>query len=121
MLALLMLSSPFHAERHLVVTTYEGIPVQTALNLTDHSIVTDDSLSLAGTDGNVIMCEALRNIRSIAVRDIEPTSVESVPFSSAPTDSASVSTAGTVIRMEDGSFYIYRDNHKFTINGVPIK
>lgn len=116
---LLLLSVPFHAERHLVITTFDGGPVSSPLGQTGCILVSGDSLSLTHTDGQVILNESLSKIRSIAVADQEPTSVSFEQSLYGPEDSVLIQQGSAVKRIEDGQLYIYRDNQKYNVNGTP--
>lgn len=116
LLLLLLISVPFHAERHVVIATYDGKCVSSAINVTDYILVRNDSILLACTDGNVILKSALCDLRSISVQDMEPTSVQTVSLA----DTTGIQSGKAVKLLEDGLLYIVRDNVKYSTNGVQV-
>lgn len=116
LLLLLLISVPFHAERHVVVATYDSKCVSSALVVTDYLLIRNDSILLTCTDGNVILKSALCDLRSISVQDMEPTSVQTVSL----TDTAGIQSGKAVKLLEDGLLYIVRDNVKYSTNGVLV-
>lgn len=113
-----ILSQTFHAERHITVTTYDGNIVEYALDVTDCLLVSKDSLSLAGTDGTLLLHESLSKIRSLAVHDVPATSIDSERLCY---DTDSILSDHAEKSLEGDRLYIYKGNQKFTITGVQIQ
>lgn len=118
---LFMLSVPFYADKHVVVSAYDGSQVTSAVSTTDYILIANDSLSLLQTDGTIALHESLCKIRSLSVKDLEPTSVRPDEHSFGPADSTFVNSKDAVIRLEDGQLFIYRNNQKYTITGVQVQ
>lgn len=118
---LIILSVSFHAEKHVVISTYDGGQVSSPVSSTDYILIENDSLSLAGMDGTITVHESLSKIRSLSVKDLEPTSVRPDEHSFGPADSTFVNSKDAVIRLEDGQLFIYRNNQKYTITGVQVQ
>lgn len=118
---LFMLSVPFYADKHVVVSAYDGSQVTSAVSTTDYILIANDSLSLMQTDGTIALHESLCKIRSLSVQDLEPASVRSDGHPYAPSDSTYIHSKDAEIRLEDGQLFIYRNNQKYTITGVQVQ
>ncbi len=120
--ALLLTAVPFYAEKHLVITPFNGSPASTAVNETAYILVRNDSLSLTGIDGTMILNEPLSNIRSLTIQDATPTSIKSDEYSDIAIEADPISPHSVEKRMnDDGRIYISIDNQMFNINGTVVR
>ena len=120
--ASLLIAVPFYAEKHLVITTFNGSPSSTSVNGTGYILVQNDSLSLTGIDGTLLFNEPLSNVRSLAIQDVTPTSIKPDGYSDIAIETDSISLHSVVKYMdEDGQVYIYIDNQKFNVNGTVVR
>ena len=122
MFASLLIAVPFYAGKHLVITPFIGDPASTAVSETGYILIHNDSLSLTGIDGTLLLNEPLSNIRSLAIQDVTPTSIEPDGDSDIVIEADSISPHSVRKRMDDdGRVYIYIDNQKFNVNGTAVR